>query len=213
MDHADLPQWAEFGAGSPEAYFGTCLSGFPNFFMMMGPNTLSGHLSVIFTSECQFGFAQRVLDPVLKSLHPPLHASLFGYQYPDVVAPSKEAELRDSTWVQRKASQLVWSSGCSSWFIDEKTGRNTIMYPDWQWKFWWRSVFVKWDDIVYSSSNGAVGNLGAFSRAACLVALASCGCYYVTSHAGVWSSLSAALDKSGALWFEWFKKSSPAVKF
>lgn len=130
--------WREMGQGSPEAYFGTCLSGFPNFFIMMGPNTVSGHLSVIFTTECQINFALRAMDPVLKSLHPPLWAELVNYRYPDSVVVRDDAERADVEWADNKAAKLVWATGCTSWAIDEKTGRNTAMYPDCE--FWWRSV-------------------------------------------------------------------------
>jgi hypothetical protein len=103
---------------------------------MMGPNTLSGHLSVIYTTECQFNFTLRVLQPILKG-------------QADIVEVTTEAEKRDINRVQEKAKGLVWATGCTSWFIDEETGRNTIMFPDWQYKFWLRSVFVSWGDFEY----------------------------------------------------------------
>lgn len=165
-----LDQWNKLSDGSPQAYLGTCLSGFPNLFIMMGPNTLSGHLSVIYTSECQIGLTLRLIKPVLKSLHPPVLSRLLSYRYPDCVAPTQEAEVRYNTWVQTKASQLVWAAGCTSWFIDEKTGRNTIMFPDYQFKFWLRSIFVKWSDFELKSSNGSINNTSAYLRSAVLLA-------------------------------------------
>src|ERR1700748_278611 len=103
----------EFGNGSPEAYLGTCLSGFPNSFVLMGPNTLSGHLSVMYTTECQIGFILRVIQPILESIHRPL-----GSDYPESVVVTAPAERRDVEMVDRKAKKLVWASGCTSWFID-----------------------------------------------------------------------------------------------
>jgi hypothetical protein len=104
----------------------------------MGPNTLSGHLSVIYTTECQFNFALRIIHPIITGKT-------------NIVEVTPEAEARDISNVQEKAKRLVWATGCSSWFIDETTGRNTIMFPDWQFKFWWRSVFVNWKDLEYRS--------------------------------------------------------------
>ncbi|KAJ8121863.1 hypothetical protein ONZ43_g1794 [Nemania bipapillata] len=60
--------WDKFSEGLPSAYFGTCLSGFPNFFIMMGPNTASGHGSVSYITECQIGFTLRVIKPILAAL-------------------------------------------------------------------------------------------------------------------------------------------------
>jgi hypothetical protein len=54
--------------GVIQAYFGTVVPQFPNFFIIMGPNAVTGHLSVIYTVECQFNFTLRLLDPILKSL-------------------------------------------------------------------------------------------------------------------------------------------------
>jgi hypothetical protein len=103
---------------------------------MMGPNTLSGHLSVIYTTECQINYTMRVLRPILSGKA-------------DIVEVTPEAEKKDIDRVQEKAKSLVWATGCTSWFIDEKTNRNTIMFPDWQFKFWLRSVFVAWNDLEY----------------------------------------------------------------
>ncbi|KAF5586912.1 monooxygenase [Fusarium pseudocircinatum] len=128
--------WNQVSEGAASSYFGTCLSEFPNFFIMMGPNTLSGHLSVIYTTECQINYTMRVLRPILKGKA-------------DIVEVTPEAERKDIDRVQEKARRLVWATGCTSWFIDEKTNRNTIMFPDWQFKFWLRSVFVAWNDLEY----------------------------------------------------------------
>ncbi|KAJ5364406.1 uncharacterized protein N7496_010119 [Penicillium cataractarum] len=144
--------WLEFADGSPEAYFGTCLSGFPNFFILMGPNTLSGHLSVLYTTECQINFIVRVIRPILNGLNRSLLPFLPGIEYPESVAVTPIAERRDVSMTDHKAKQLVWATGCTSWFIDPSTGRNTIMFPDWQFKFHLRSIFIQWADFVYKKS-------------------------------------------------------------
>ncbi|KAL7920647.1 hypothetical protein ACQKWADRAFT_328639 [Trichoderma austrokoningii] len=144
--------WNQVSEGVPSAYLGTCLSGFPNFFMLMGPNTLSGHLSVIYTTECQINFTIRIIKPILNALksdQPWLAASRPDR---DIVAVKSSAENRDIESVQQKAKKLVWATGCTSWFIDGNTKRNTIMFPDWQYKFWLRSIFVSWDDFAYRTS-------------------------------------------------------------
>lgn len=68
---------------------------------------------------------------------------------PATVEVRPEAALADSEWTQAEAKKLVWASGCTNWAIDVKTGMNNMMYPDWQFWFWFRSVFWKRGDFVY----------------------------------------------------------------
>ncbi|KAJ9311108.1 hypothetical protein DTO271D3_8597 [Paecilomyces variotii] len=139
--------WNNFSSGTPQAYYGTCVSQFPNFFIMMGPNTSTGHLSVIYSTECQINFTLRVLKPILNSLYPSFLNTFFttlGLRSagPDTVAVTPSAEENDNNWIQKEAKKLVWASGCTSWYVDARTGRNTMLYPDWQFKYWLRSIFV-----------------------------------------------------------------------
>ncbi|KAF7564033.1 hypothetical protein G7046_g114 [Stylonectria norvegica] len=146
--------WNKYNEGFPQAYYGTCVAGFPNFFVMVGPNTLNGHLSVIFSSECQINFTLRVLDPVLRSLHPPT-LSLWPTQKVEAVEVTQEAETEENKWIQDLAKGLVWSTGCTSWYIEPKTGKNLAIYPNWQWHYWLRSIFLKKGDFRFVS-DGAV---------------------------------------------------------
>lgn len=113
---------------------------------------MTGHLSVIYTVECQINFVLRLLSPIIKSLPSYRAHSLV----PPILSPSPatvevcpEAAQRDFEWTQREAKKLVWASGCTNWAIDPKTGLNNMMYPDWQFMFWWRSVFWRKEDFVY----------------------------------------------------------------
>ncbi|KAF3484047.1 4-hydroxyacetophenone monooxygenase [Arthroderma uncinatum] len=147
--------WENFAGNTPQAYFGTCVSGFPNFFIMMGPNTATGHLSVIYTSECQINFTIRAIRPVMQSLYPSplLDLNPFGRKPCDTVAVTPAAEREDNSWVQSALKGFVWASGCSNWYVDEKTGKNTMLYPDWQLKYWLRSIFVPFSsDFEFKSS-------------------------------------------------------------
>ncbi|EKG20965.1 hypothetical protein MPH_01722 [Macrophomina phaseolina MS6] len=152
--------WDRVNEGGPCAYYGTQVAGFPNFFVLMGPNTVTGHLSVLFSTECQIDYINRVIEPVLTALRPSRVVSARGLlglgKPPDVVAVREEAERAEVEWVERMTRGLVWATGCSSWGVDEKTGKNTMMYPDWQVKFWLRSVFVRWRDLAYSRSEEAL---------------------------------------------------------
>lgn len=120
--------------------------------MLMGPNTVTGHLSVIYTVECQINFTLSLLSPILTSLPSYRSQSIL----PSILTPSPstvevrpEAAQQDFEWTQREAKKLVWASGCTNWAIDPKTGLNNMMYPDWQFMYWWRSVFWRKADFVY----------------------------------------------------------------
>lgn len=140
----DPLQWDKYNDGLPQAYYGTCLAGFPNFFVMMGPNTVNGHLSVIYSSECQINFTLRMLDPVLRSPKREIAA----------VEIRQEAETEENAWIQDRAKQLVWSTGCTNWYVEPKTAKNLMVYPHWQWHYWLRSFFIPREDVVYTSGEG-----------------------------------------------------------
>ncbi|KXJ87219.1 putative flavin-binding monooxygenase [Microdochium bolleyi] len=124
--------WKRYNQGLPQAYYGTCIAGFPNFFVMMGPNTVNGHLSVIFSSECQINYTLRMLDPVLRSASREVAA----------VEIKQAAEDAENDWIQDRAKQLVWSTGCTNWYVEPKTAKNLMVYPHWQWHYWLRSIFI-----------------------------------------------------------------------
>lgn len=113
---------------------------------------MTGHLSVIYTVECQINFTLRLIDPILRSLPSYRSRSLI----PRFLAPATptvevrhEAARRDSLWTQREARKLVWASGCVNWAVDPKTGLNNMMYPDWQYWYWFRSIFFPKTDFSY----------------------------------------------------------------
>ncbi|KAI9677964.1 MAG: hypothetical protein M1822_008072 [Bathelium mastoideum] len=140
--------WANESHGAPHAYLGTCVPSFPNFFILMGPNTVTGHLSVIYTVECQINFTLRLLAPILRPRSSFLLSSPSSSHATSVsVTPS--AARADDAWTQTQLRRFVWASGCSSWALHPESGRNFMMYPDWQFRFWWRSVWVRWGDFEY----------------------------------------------------------------
>ena len=140
---------------------------------MMGPNTgknvaqvssshsntnaVTGHLSVIYTVECQINFTLRLLEPILKSLPSyrsrSLIPSLLTRTATATVEVRHEAAAQDFEWTQREAKKLVWASGCTNWAVDPKTGLNNMMYPDWQFMYWLRSIFWRKQDFIFRDQN------------------------------------------------------------
>lgn len=123
-------------AGGAEAYKGTVVTGFPNLFVLYGPNAATGQHSVIFHSECQINYSCRLLRPVLCGRDPA-----------DSIAVKPEAQARDLSWVHSKLKHLVFNSGCQSWWMDPTTKKNTFIYPDPMFKYWLRTIFPTWSDF------------------------------------------------------------------
>lgn len=113
----------------------------------MGPNTVTGHLSVIYTVECQINFVLRLIEPIIKTTYP--SRSLLRSPEVTSVDVKQPSAIRDSDWMQSKLKKLVWASGCTSWALDPKTGVNIAMYPQYQFWFWLRSVFIPSQDFEY----------------------------------------------------------------
>ena len=108
--------------GSPEAYLGTTVAGFPNLFMLMGPNTGLGHNSVVFMIESQVNY-------VIDALRFMGRGGLAAIDVRDDVQTSYNEEL------QRRLQGTVWNSGgCKSWYLDAK-GRNTTIWPGFTWPY------------------------------------------------------------------------------
>lgn len=102
--------------GSPKAYLGTMVSGFPNLFILQGPNTGLGHSSVVFMMEAQIMHMQKVIK-------------YMRAKYVDVMQPTRQAQQRFVDETSKAIQQTVWSlGGCKSWYIDE-TGRNSTIWP------------------------------------------------------------------------------------
>jgi cation diffusion facilitator CzcD-associated flavoprotein CzcO len=108
--------------GRPRAYLGTSIPGFPNFFMLLGPNTGLGHSSMLYMIESQ-------IDHVLAAI-----AAMDGADatFIEVREEIHEAYNRD---IDTRMRGTVWEiGGCSSFYID-RTGRNATLWPDWTWRF------------------------------------------------------------------------------
>ena len=105
-----------------EAYLGLTVSGFPNLFMLYGPNTNLGHNSIVFMLERQISYVlQCVQEMAAEGL-----ASLDVR--PEVMAAYNRA-------VQKRMGQTVWEAGCSSWYKDA-SGKVTNNWPTFTVEYW-----------------------------------------------------------------------------
>jgi cation diffusion facilitator CzcD-associated flavoprotein CzcO len=117
---------AEAWGGSMRAYLGSSVSGFPNLFLLLGPNTGLGHTSVVFMIECQIDHLLRLLT----------HIDRAGG---GAWEPTPAAQRRYVDTVDHRMTGTVWQSGgCRSWYQDN-TGRVSTLWPGHTWSYWLRT--------------------------------------------------------------------------
>ena len=102
----------------PRAYLGLSVPGFPNMFLLYGPNTNGGTGSVIYTIEAGIGH-------VIAALNELDRAGATRIELRRETAEAYDRELRSAL------SQTVWHSGCTSWYVDEN-GNDPNQWP-WLW--------------------------------------------------------------------------------
>jgi len=113
---------ADVWKNGASAHLGTTLAGFPNFFVLQGPNTGLGHTSVIIMMEAQ-------IEHMLGALR---FMRRHGYAS---VEPKPEAQAAFVAEVDRKMRGTVWTAGgCSSWYLDAN-GRNSTLWPGFTFTF------------------------------------------------------------------------------
>ena len=105
-----------------EAYLGTAISGFPNLFLIVGPNTGQGHTSMVYMMESQFPYivaaTKALLDGRARALD---------------VRPDVQANYNQ--WLQERLGRTVWNTGgCRSWYLS-RSGKNTTAWPGYTFQF------------------------------------------------------------------------------
>jgi cation diffusion facilitator CzcD-associated flavoprotein CzcO len=114
---ADGRTMSEYWQGSPQAYLGTTVAGFPNLFMLYGPNLNLGHSSIVYMLEAQIGYVMEALNAMDKRDAASLE-----------VRPAVQDAWNDQ--LQERLAGTVWDTGgCSSWYLDAN-GRDSVMWPD-----------------------------------------------------------------------------------
>lgn len=111
--------WRE---GGMQALRGTTVAGFPNLFVLVGPNTGLGHNSIVFMIESQLRYVMGALRAM-------------DARGAAVVEPRPQAQQDFNAAVQRRMKGTVWTEGgCASWYLDAH-GRNTTLWPGTSWSF------------------------------------------------------------------------------
>jgi cation diffusion facilitator CzcD-associated flavoprotein CzcO len=110
-------------ADGARAYYGLTVSGYPNFFMLYGPNTNLGHNSIIFMMECQMTY-------ILNAIRA-LEAGDLAY-----LDLRREALDQHNEELQAELRRTVWAAAGQSWYKDA-AGRITNNWPYSTFWYWW----------------------------------------------------------------------------
>jgi cation diffusion facilitator CzcD-associated flavoprotein CzcO/acetyl esterase/lipase len=97
-----------------KAYLGMTVAGFPNLFVMYGPNTNLGSGSIIYQLESQMNY---IVDATRRL------ATEGG-----ALDVRREVQRAFDREVQERLSTSVWQTGCSNWYVDEN-GRDSQNWP------------------------------------------------------------------------------------
>lgn len=125
----DLNQAWKEGA---EAYLGITITGFPNLFLLYGPNTNLGHNSIIYMIESQV----RYIMSSIKALREK------NLRFLDV---KSEPHRNYNNEVQRRLKTSVWAAGCTNWYTNA-AGKNTNNWPSFTFEYYWRTYKINLND-------------------------------------------------------------------
>jgi cation diffusion facilitator CzcD-associated flavoprotein CzcO len=125
---------AEAWDGTPQAHRGMTIAGYPNAFMLMGPNTGLGHTSVVFMIESQIAYVADALRAMEE-------------RGADVVEVRREAQEASNREIQKRLQGSVWNTGgCASWYLDDQ-GRNATIWPGFT--FTYKKETARFDPEAY----------------------------------------------------------------
>ena len=126
----------EAWADGAEAYLGISVAGFPNLFLMYGPNTNLGHNSIIFMIECQTRY---ILDCLA-------HMSANGVR---AMTVRSDVQQRYNAELRADLDNTVWARVAKSWY-HHANGRITNNWPRSTPAYWWRTRRADPSDYVAS---------------------------------------------------------------
>jgi cation diffusion facilitator CzcD-associated flavoprotein CzcO len=134
---ADLHERWTDGA---EAHLGMTVAGFPNLFLLYGPNTNLGHNSIIFMLERQIGYTLTCIRRLIED----------GRAWLDV---KPEVQVASNRRLQAELGRTVWAAGCHSWY-KTASGRITNNWSGPTMKYWLRTARPRFDDFVLGPQRG-----------------------------------------------------------
>jgi cation diffusion facilitator CzcD-associated flavoprotein CzcO len=127
-DGRDLAK--EWRTGGIRTHLGMTVSGFPNLFFLLGPNTGLGHNSVVFMIESQIRYVAEAIR-------------LVDQARAGSIEVRQHVQDRFQAEIQRKLANGIWTTGgCTSWYLDAR-GVNRTIWPGFTWRYWMRTRKVR----------------------------------------------------------------------
>ncbi|KAJ7334911.1 hypothetical protein DFH08DRAFT_749981 [Mycena albidolilacea] len=120
--------------GGPKAYLGATVPGFPNLFLLGGPNLGTGHTSAILTGELQMGYILKFVKPIVDGL-----VSSFEV--------TTEATDAYNDLIQRRLERSVFVE-CLSWYRTDGEGKVSSIFPGPMLLYGWWVRRPRWSDYI-----------------------------------------------------------------
>lgn len=124
-----------------EAHLGITVAGFPNLFLLYGPNTNLGHTSIVFMLESQFAYilqgVKKLAQGAVKSIE---------------VRP--EVQDTFNAGIQQRTRASVWDKGCNSWY-KTAAGKNTNNWPGSTLTYRLKTRRLDWNHFTLEPARGS----------------------------------------------------------
>jgi cation diffusion facilitator CzcD-associated flavoprotein CzcO len=125
------------------AYLGITVPGFPNLFLMSGPNTGLGHNSIVFMLESQARYILQAIRILAREAGTSLEVR-------------RERHLQFMAKLDKRMARTVWASGCNSWYLDE-AGQNFTLWPGFTFEYWWQTRRLHLADFLFHPAGAHAG--------------------------------------------------------
>lgn len=142
-----LEQYWKQETGAPQAYRTEMMAPFPNMFIIWGPNAVTGHFSAIWSQERAVEMAMRIVRPLFRTGDKNL--SPLQRSHGKSVRVKQSAEQAEQEYIQAQMKEMIYTTGCGSWYVDQATGRVTAVNPSFQTTVAFRSKFPYFPDYDY----------------------------------------------------------------
>lgn len=109
-------------SAAAQAYKGVNVNGFPNLFLLLGPNSNAAHTSILICMEQQVAYIARAIRNLMRR----------RLKYLDVKA---SAQSRFNRKLQRRLTRTTWQTGgCSNYYL-APNGQNSALFPGFNWEY------------------------------------------------------------------------------